>query len=156
SDSRGGSDPGRHPVRTPAGLPGPRGGGRGVKASLAGSILLLVLLPPWAFGAQGDKVIDVRGGHTPPVGTFEGLFARYLKADRAGDNENAHRIFREIRRLRIERNISNLEILGLGLVSQGLERLDKGERERAEELFHNAVGLAPNLPDGHLALAVTD
>jgi tetratricopeptide (TPR) repeat protein len=106
--------------------------------------------------AQGEKVIDLRGGHPAPVGTFEGLFAAYLKADRAGDTENARRIFREIRRLRIERNVGNLEVLGLGLVTQGLDRLDKGDRERAEELFHSAVGLAPNLPDGHLALALTD
>jgi tetratricopeptide (TPR) repeat protein len=127
-----------------------------VRRSLARCLLLLVLFPPLTVGAQGDKVIDLRAAHPITVSTFEGLWASYMKADRAGDTENARRIFREIRRLRIERNIGNLETLGLSLVSLGLDRLGKGERDRAEELFHNAVGLSPNLPDGHLALALTD
>ena len=46
--------------------------------------------------------------------------------------------------------------LGLALVAQGLERLEKGERDRAEESFRNAIGLAPSLPDAQFALSLTD
>lgn len=86
--------------------------------------------------------------------TFVGLFASYVKAGRAGDGETARRAFGEIRRLRIERNVPNLDEIALALVAQGKQKLDKGERDAAEELFTSASNLAPSLPDAHLGLAL--
>src|SRR5260370_15882502 len=57
--------------------------------------------------------------------------------------------------MRIERNVPSLETFGLALVAQGLERIEKGDRERAEESFRSAMGLAPTLPDAHFGLALT-
>jgi Tfp pilus assembly protein PilF len=94
----------------------------------------------------------VRVKPAPPV-AVESLWAAYVRADRAGDAENARRVFQEIRRLRVERNIEGLPIVGLALVGQGMDRLKKGDRDRAEELFRSAVALAPRQPDGHFALA---
>jgi len=85
--------------------------------------------------------------------TFEALWAAYLRADRAGDAEGANKVFHEIRRLRLERNIRSLEPIALALVARGLDRLGKGEREGAEELFRSAVGLDPHLPDAYFGLA---
>jgi tetratricopeptide (TPR) repeat protein len=109
-----------------------------------------------ALGApqRAERVIDLRGVQRPVVPTsFEGLFAAYFKADRAGNAEEAQRAFQELRRLRIERNVLNLEDLGLALVAQGKEKLDKGEREAATELFASAASVAPNLPDARLGRA---
>jgi tetratricopeptide (TPR) repeat protein len=124
-----------------------------VKGALAAAVLTLLAVP--ALAARPEKVIDVRGSQVTGT-SFEALWTAYLKAQRAGDIENARRTFAEIRRLRIERNVLNLDTLGLALVAQGQERLEKGEGERAEEAFRSAIALAPNLPDGHLGLAVVE
>jgi tetratricopeptide (TPR) repeat protein len=124
-----------------------------VRGALAAILLTLLSVP--ALAARPEKVIDVRGSQVTGT-SFEALWASYLKAERAGDNENARRTFAEIRRLRIERNVLNLETLGLAQVARGQERLKKGEGERAEEAFRSAIALAPNLPDGHLGLAVVE
>ena len=116
---------------------------------------LLVLAVPALAAQAPDRVVDVRGA-AAPAGSFETLWSAYVKAERAGDGENARRVFQEIRRLRIERNVASHETIGLALVAQGIERLERGERERAEESFRSAVGLAPTLPDAHFGLALTD
>jgi tetratricopeptide (TPR) repeat protein len=125
-----------------------------VRRALAATLLTLVATPALAARTP-EKVIDVRGSQSSGT-TFEALWASYLKADRAGDGENARRTFAEIRRLRIERNVLNLENLGLALAAQGQERLKKGELDRAEESFRSALALAPNLPEGHLGLAAVE
>jgi Tfp pilus assembly protein PilF len=124
-----------------------------VRRALAATLLTLLAVP--VLAARPEKVIDVRGSQLTGT-TFEALWASYLKADRAGDAENARRTFAEIRRLRIERNVLNLDTLGLALVAQGQERLKKGELVRAEQAFRSAIALAPNLPDGHLGLALVE
>ncbi len=103
-----------------------------------------------------ERVVDVRNVGPVPGTSFESLWVSYTKAERAGDAANARRVFQEIRRIRIERNVASHETLGLALVAQGLERLEKGERDRAEESFRNAIGLAPSLPDAQFALSLTD
>src|SRR5262249_441693 len=70
--------------------------------------------------------------------------------------EAARKTFQEIRRLRIERNVRNLEELGLTLVGLGSERLDSGNADEAEELFRSAIGLSPSLPDAYFGLAASD
>lgn len=86
--------------------------------------------------------------------SFDALWAAYRRAERAGNAEAAQKVFLEIRRLRIERNIRSLEPIALALVAQGLERLAKGEREGAEERFRSAAALDPHLPDAHFGLAL--
>jgi Tfp pilus assembly protein PilF len=124
-----------------------------VKRTLAAFLLLAV--PAFARPVGAEKAVDLRGTQAPGT-TFEALWVSYLKAERAGDAENARRTFAEIRRLRIERNVLNLDTLGLALTAQGQDRLKKGDRDKAEESFRSAIALAPNLPDGHLGLAVAD
>ncbi|HSB62100.1 MAG TPA: tetratricopeptide repeat protein [Vicinamibacteria bacterium] len=121
------------------------------------AVLLLAIAVPAGFAAQApERVVDVRGMTAAPAASFEALWAAYVKADRSGDAENSRRAFSEIRRLRIERNVASLEPLGLALVEQGMDRLEKGERERAEESFRIASGLAPTLPDAQFGLALTE
>ncbi|HSD30229.1 MAG TPA: hypothetical protein VLL75_23210, partial [Vicinamibacteria bacterium] len=93
---------------------------------------------------------------TPPAAepTLEELWSGFVRADAAGDAERRERTLREIRRLRMERNIPSLDGLGLGLVERGVVRLGAGEREEAEGDFRAAVDLAPGLPDAHAGLAV--
>jgi len=93
---------------------------------------------------------------TPPPAerTLEELLAGFVRADDAGDDERRERTLREIRRVRMERNIPSLDVVGLGLVERGILRLDAGERDRAEAVFRAAVDLAPGLPDAHAGLAL--
>ncbi len=90
----------------------------------------------------------------PSEPTLEELWAGFVRADDAGDDERRERTLREIRRVRMERNIPSLDAVGLGLVERGLLRLDAGEREGAEGVFRAAVDLAPGLPDAHAGLAL--
>lgn len=115
---------------------------------------LLGLLALLASQPAGAQVIDLRTARGPAGNSFEALWHAYRRTDAAGDKEGAEKVFREIRRLRIERNIRSLETLGLALVAEGLQALDEGRREDAEEAFRRAAGLDPHLPDAHLALAV--
>jgi Tfp pilus assembly protein PilF len=112
------------------------------------------VVPGMGEPAEGpEKPPEVRANHPAnPVG-FDSLWAAYVRADRARDADNSRRVFQEIRRLRVERNIEGLPVLGLALVGKGLERFKKGDREGAEELFRSAVALSPRQPDGHFALA---
>jgi len=90
----------------------------------------------------------------PPDASLEDLWSEYVRSEVAGDEGEAGRRLHEIRRLRTERNIDNLETVGLGLVARGVARLDADERDQAETSFGRAVQLAPGLPDGHYGLAV--
>jgi len=45
--------------------------------------------------------------------------------------------------------------MALALVADGLERLKRGERDAAEELFNRALGLDPHLADAYVGLAQT-
>jgi tetratricopeptide (TPR) repeat protein len=132
-----------------------------VKRVLLAGLATALLIPGLGWSAQApekapEKPPEVRPTRTappaPPV-ALEALWAAYVRADRTGDTENARRVFQEIRRLRVERNIESLPVVGLALVGQGFERLKKGEHDSAEELFRSAVALAPRQPDGHFALA---
>jgi tetratricopeptide (TPR) repeat protein len=125
-----------------------------VKRVLLTGLFVGLIAPGVSESAEGpEKAPEVRASHAATPVAFESLWAAYVRADRAGDTENARRVFQEIRRLRVERNIEGLPVLGLALVGQGFERLKKGDRDRAEELFRSAVALAPRQPDGHFALA---
>jgi hypothetical protein len=101
-------------------------------------------------------VIDVRAARPPAGNTFEALFSAYRKADQRGDTDGALKAWREIRRVRIERNIRSLEALALATVANGLDRLAKGERDRAEEDFNGAMSLDPHLPDAYFAMALSE
>ncbi len=63
---------------------------------------------------------------------------------------------REIRRLRIERNIRSLETIALARVGDGVAALRSGETARAEAAFRDAVALDPHLPDAYFGLAQYD
>jgi Tfp pilus assembly protein PilF len=124
-----------------------------VKRAFLAGLVAAVLAPGTSESAEvPEKPPEVRARAATPV-AIDSLWAAYVRADRAGDGESARRVFQEIRRLRVERNIENLPVLGLALVGQGFERLKKGDRDRAEELFRTAVALAPRQPDGYFALA---
>ncbi len=99
---------------------------------------------------------NVAPATTPPRAepTLEELWAGFVRADNAGDDERRERTLREMRRVRMERNIPSLDAVGLGLVERGVLRLDAGERDRAEDAFRAAVDLAPGLPDAHAGLAL--
>jgi tetratricopeptide (TPR) repeat protein len=130
-----------------------------VRRASAASFLVLA---PLLAGAQparspsGEKVIDVRAARPPAGNTFEALFNAYRKAEQRGDTDGALKAWREIRRARIERNIRSLETLALATVAHGLERLEKGERDRAEEDFRGATSLDPHLPDAYFAMALSE
>jgi tetratricopeptide (TPR) repeat protein len=111
--------------------------------------------------ALGLLLLAQPGEKTAPAATplsaepsLEQLWSGFVRADAAGDEEGRARTLREIRRVRMERNIPSLDPVGLGLVEQGLVRLDAGERDRAEDLFRAAVDLAPGLPDAHAGLSL--
>ena len=82
---------------------------------MRGSLLaVLLLIAPGILAAQGpDKVIDVRSARPPAGNSFEALWSAYRKAEQRGDVEASQAALREVRRLRIERNIRSLEPLAL-------------------------------------------
>jgi tetratricopeptide (TPR) repeat protein len=110
--------------------------------------LLLVL------AAQAPEKAAPAATPPPAEPTLEELWAGFVRADNAGDDERRERTLREIRRVRMERNIPSLDAVGLGLVERGVLRLDAGERDRAEDAFRAAVDLAPGLPDAYAGLAL--
>jgi len=122
----------------------------------------LLLLTPFLVGAQparspsAEKVIDVRAARPPAGNTFEALFSAYRKAEQRGDTDGALKAWREIRRVRIERNIRSLESVAMSTVASGLDHLAKGERDRAEEDFNGAMSLDPHLPDAYFAMALSE
>ena len=120
---------------------------------LAALFLLGVAAP--ASAQSKEKVIDVRGARPAAGNTFEALWSAYRKSQRPGEAEKGQEIFREIRRLRIERNVKSLEEIALASVARGLAALRQGELEAAESSFLGATELDPFLPDAHLGLALT-
>jgi tetratricopeptide (TPR) repeat protein len=120
------------------------------------SLLAVLLLAPATVSAQTDKVIDLRSARPLAGNSFEALWNAYRKADQRGDAEASQAALREIRRLRVERNIRSLEPIALARVAEGLARLQDGERDRAEECFRSAIALDPYLPDAHFALATAE
>jgi Tfp pilus assembly protein PilF len=86
---------------------------------------------------------------------LEDLWTEASRAGQAGDLEGAGLGMKEIRRLRTERNITNHETIGLGLVARGVDLLDHDAPDDAETAFRRAVDLAPGLPDGHYGLSMT-
>jgi tetratricopeptide (TPR) repeat protein len=131
-----------------------------VRAPAALPALALVLLAPLAAAApaqsSSDKVIDLRATRPPAGNSFVALWETYRKADQAGDSEGAEKTFKEIRRLRVERNVESLEEFALALVARGLDKVKKGDRVKAEEDFASAIGLDPYLPDAYFARAAVE
>jgi len=118
------------------------------------TVLAAALLPLLLFAPPGDKVIDVRARQAPAAASsFDALWAAYKKAESKGDSEAAQGAMREIRRLRIERNIRSLETLALARVGDGVAALRSGETARAEAAFRDAAALDPHLPDAYFGLA---
>ena len=126
-----------------------------MRAPAAAGLLALLLATP-AAGQGNDRVIDLRASRPPSANSFEALWSAYRKADREGDNERRLNALGEIRRFRVERNVRSLEVYALALFGGGLERLAKGERDRAEEDFRAAIGLDPHLPDAYFGLALAE
>jgi len=121
------------------------------------TVLAAALLPLLLFAPPGDKVIDVRAKQAPPAASsFDALWAAYKKAEAKSDSEAAQAAMREIRRLRIERNIRSLETMALARVGDGVAALRAGETARAEAAFRDAVALDPHLPDAYFGLAQYD
>jgi tetratricopeptide (TPR) repeat protein len=121
------------------------------------SLLPAVALPLLLLAQPTDKVIDVRGSARGPAATtFEALWSNYKRAEAKGDAEGAQNAMREIRRLRIERNIRSLETMALARVEEGVTALRAGENGRAEAAFRDAALLDPHLPDAYFGLAQHD
>jgi len=116
---------------------------------------VLATLPvPVAFAAQtSEKVIDVRTARPPAGNTFEALWSVYRKAQTKGDSEAIDAALREVRRLRVERNIKSLEPYALARVSEGLASLKEAEIDKATVAFRSASVLDPHLPDAYFGLA---
>ncbi len=120
------------------------------RAALLGA-LLAGIAAPTALVAQPRRVIDVRA--TPVADTFEARFDELRRAEAAEDQSKAGLALRELRRLRVERNVAQLELVALPFVGRGLARLRAGQRDRAEQDFRDALALSPELPDAWFGLA---
>jgi tetratricopeptide (TPR) repeat protein len=123
------------------------------RSRLVLAVSLVVLACPVHSARAQERVIDVRSARPPAGNSFEALWAAYRRAQASGDAENSAKLFREIRRLRTERNVRSLEPFALALTAEGRSRLAKGDRSGAEEAFTFASGLDPHLPDAYLGLA---
>jgi tetratricopeptide (TPR) repeat protein len=115
---------------------------------VSASLLLALLLAAAPDAAGAHVPVPV-----PPGPTFEELWDRYVRADARADAAGAEAALRELRRVRVERNVASLDTIGLALVERGAARLAEGRREEAEEAFRRAVELAPGLPDAHAGLS---
>ncbi len=128
---------------------------------LAGLLSLAVVLqadaPP--AGAPGTAAPAGRLGSHPQAApaastaSLGDLWTETVSGGQAGDEEGAGASLREIRRLRIERNIASHETIGLGVVARGVVLLDEEDPDAALIAFERAVDLAPGLPDGHYGLS---
>lgn len=92
-------------------------------------------------------------GGTAAARSFDGLWAEYKKASADENEEVRIKAFQNIRWYRTERNIRSLDSIALALVAQGQDQLKKGNHEKAESEFRNAIVLDPHLPDAHFGLA---
>jgi tetratricopeptide (TPR) repeat protein len=127
-----------------------------VKARTRLAVLLALAAASPAAGqpsSRREQVIDVRGSRPAAVNSFEALWSALERAEEKGDLAGAQSAFREIRRLRIERNVRSLETFALARVADGLESLAAGDSEKAATRFAEAGSLDPHLPDPHFGLA---
>ena len=126
-----------------------------MRAAVAAVMALAAALP--AAGqpqsSSQDKVIDVRARSAAAGNSFESLWSAQKKAERKGDLVASQNVFREIRRLRIERNIRSLETLALARVADGMDALTADEADKATSLFADAAVLDPHLADPRFGLA---
>jgi len=104
--------------------------------------------------ASQDKVIDVRAARPAAGNSFDALWSAHKKAERKGDLAGSQNTFREIRRLRIERNIRSLETLALARVAEGMDALTAGDPDKAATHFADAAVLDPHLADPRFGLAL--
>ena len=104
--------------------------------------------------AAQDKVIDVRSRSPAAGNSFEALWASQKKAERKGDLVAGQNTFREIRRLRIERNVRSLETLALARVADGMDALAADDADKASSYFADAGVLDPHLADPRFGLAL--
>ena len=123
---------GRPALRAADGLRGPSAGGRRLRRAARSSA--------WVPGRRPGRL----GPHAGPAaerpprrgrpGRDRGHLRRALRVLRQGrprgDVDGARRAFQEIRALRIERNVPNLDEIALALVAQGKQKLDKGRARR--------------------------
>jgi Tfp pilus assembly protein PilF len=126
-----------------------------VKLLLAAGLLFLPAQAGVPTAGQ-EKVIDVRAARAAAGNTFESLWSSYEKAVVKGDLEASRNILREIRRLRIERNILALDTFALAHVAMGMGHLQKGDREAATTEFQGAAALHPYLPDAYFGMAAVE
>ena len=99
-------------------------------------------------------MIDVRAGRPAAVNSFEALWSSLKKAERKSDLVNSQNTFREVRRLRIERNIRSLETLALARVADGVDALTANDADKASSRFADAAVLDPHLADPRFGLAL--
>ena len=104
--------------------------------------------------ASQDKVIDVRAARPAAGNSFDALWSAHKKGERKGDLAGSQNTFREIRRLRIERNIRSLETLALTRVAEGMDALTAGDPDKAATHFADAAVLDPHLADPRFGLAL--
>lgn len=124
---------------------------------MSSALAALLLLAPQAQTitvTPSNRVIDVRAARPPAGNTFEALWWTHRRASARGDVEAANAALREIKRLRIERNVVRLEPFALARVADGLGRLREGQLDKAEEAFRAALDLDPYLADAHFGLAL--
>jgi Tfp pilus assembly protein PilF len=100
-----------------------------------------------------DKVIDVRASRPAAGNSFEALWAVQKRAERKGEIAASNNTFKEIRRLRIERNIRSLETIALARVADGMDALAANDAEKASAYFADAAVLDPHLADPRFGLA---
>ena len=125
-----------------------------MRALWALGLLLLSAQAGAAAPPQQDKVIDVRAARAASSNTFESLWSSYEKAVAKGDAEAGRNVLREIRRLRVERNILALDTFALAHVAMGMGQLQKGDRDAATAEFEGAAALHPYLPDAYFGMAL--
>lgn len=118
-----------------------------MRAGIAAVLLVAAALP------AAGQVIDVRPSRAAAGNSFEALWSGLERAEAKGDVAAAQQALREIRRLRIERNVQSLETLALARVADGMKALEAGDAEKASAHFADAAVLDPRLPDPHFGLA---
>ena len=135
-------------------------GDRSVRA--APGALALVLAATALGAAQGRSAGEAGRGSWCAASReladrFESVFAAYVKARQAGDVDGARRAFQEIQRLRIERNVLNLEDVALAIVAEGKRGPRQGRPGGGDGAIRRAPpAWLPHLPDAHLGLALAE
>jgi Tfp pilus assembly protein PilF len=123
------------------------------------AVIAAVLLVAAAVPAAGqppsrqEQVIDVRASRAAAGNSFEALWKALERAEGKGDLAASQQALREIRRLRVERNVRSLETLALARVADGMKALAGGDADKASAHFSDAIALDPYLPDPHFGLA---